>query len=61
METRYRIWQRKPDVTENESAYSTSISISTEAYPVVGYGFSQEQADDNVIKALLKLLTPSKE
>ena len=52
----YKIWQRKPDVSQDESSYSTSIEIKGEIYPVVGYGFTQKDADTKAIEELLKAL-----
>jgi len=55
-EQTFKIWQRKPDVSQDESSYSTSIEIEGETHPVVGYGFSQEVADTNAIRELIKKL-----
>ena len=52
----FKIKQRKPDVSQDESSYSTSIENPLEEYPIVGYGFTQSQADDNAIRQLLSKL-----
>ena len=53
---RYKITQRKPDVREDESSYSTAFYPVLRPpyfdYPIVGYGFTQEQADTNAINNL---------
>jgi hypothetical protein len=54
---RYKIKQRKPDTSQDEPCYSTAIEIPGETYPIVGYGFTQRDADDNVIRQLLEIKT----
>lgn len=42
----YSISQRKPDTSEGESSYSSAIKDPS-GFPVaVGYGFTQEKADE---------------
>jgi len=51
-----KITQRKPDVSEDESSYSTSISpgsFSNQNCSVVGYGFTQANADTQAIENFL--------
>jgi hypothetical protein len=55
MKSKYKIIQRKPDVREDESSYSTAIvsyKFPYFEYPIVGYGFTQEQADTNAIEKI---------
>ena len=50
---KYKIIQRKPDPEQDKSSYSTAI-IDREGMPIViGYGFTQGDADDNVIKQFI--------
>lgn len=49
---RWRIWRRPPDTSIGESSYSTAIYKNND-YPIVGYGFTPEQADAKVIEKLL--------